>query len=227
MTDAIRHPARENLVLAGLPQLEWERLQPHLVPVKLEQGAVLHDTRDCTHVHFPTTACVSLLYLTEDGYTPEIAVVGNEGMLGNTEFFGNYAPACQNLVLVTGQAYKLDTKILKRELEHSIVLNRLIMNYNQTLFQQMAQTIVSSRRQPLEEQLCRRLLLGLDRIACNTIAMTHEMLANMLNVRREGISIAASHLRDEGLIEYHRGQITVIDRAGLEARAGECYASQY
>lgn len=225
MSDIVCHPARDNMVLAGLPQLEWDSLCPHLVSVELVQGTVLHETRGSASVYFPTTASVSLLYLMEDGDTPEIAVVGREGLVANTDFFGNYSPASQSLVQATGMAYKLDAQVLKQALEHSIVLHRLMMNYAQGLFQQMAQTIVSSRRQVLEEQLCRRLLLGLDRTPSNTISMTHELLANMLNVRREGVSKAAGHLQEEGLIRYHRGHITVIDRAGLEAKAGECYAA--
>ncbi len=227
MSDTIFHPARTNLVLAGLPRLEWDRVEPHLVLVELQQGATLNTTLGTSYIYFPTTASVSWLYLMEDGDTPEIAVVGREGLVGKSDNFGVHAPTTQYLVQTSGVAYRLDTAVLDREMANSNTLYRLMMNYAQALFQQMALTIVSSRSQPVEGQLCRRLLLGLDRADCNTIAMTHESLANMLNVRREGISKAAGHLQQEGLITYRRGQITVIDREGLEERAGECYSSQY
>ena len=227
MSDTIFHPARTNLVLAGLPRLEWDRLERHLALIELEPGTILNETPGNSHIYFPTTASVSWLYLMEDGDTPEIAVVGREGLVGKSANFGVYAPATQYLVQTPGSAYRMAAALLDREMESSDTLYRLMMNYAQALFQQMALTIVSSRSQPVEEQLCRRLLLGLDRADCNTIAMTHESLANMLNVRREGISKAASHLQQEGLITYRRGRITVIDREGLEQRAGECYASQY
>lgn len=227
MTDTIFHPARTNQVLAGLPRTEWDRLEPHLAVVELQQGTVLNETPGTSYIYFPTTASVSWLYLMEDGDTPEIAVVGREGLVGKSQNFGVYAPTTQYLVQTTGLAYRLDSAVLDREMENSNTLYRLLMNYAQGLFQQMALTIVSSRSQAVEEQLCRRLLLGLDRSDCNTIAMTHESLASMLNVRREGISKAAGHLQQEGLISYRRGHITVIDREGLEERAGECYSSQF
>ena len=163
----------------------------------------------------------------EDGDTPEIAVVGREGLVGKSENFGVHAPTTQYLVQSSGMAFRLDAIVLDREMENSNTLYRLMMKYAQVLFQKMALTIVSSRSQPVEEQLCRRLLIGVDSSDCDTIAMTHESLANMLNVRREGISKAASNLQQEGLISYRRGHITVIDRGGLEARAGECYTSQF
>ena len=226
MSDTIVHPARTNLILAGLPRPEWDRLEPHLGLVALEHGTILNEKPGGAYIYFPTTASVSWLYLMEDGDTPEIAVVGREGLVGKSNHFGVYAPATQYLVQSPGLAYRLDAALLDREMEHSNTLYRLMMNYAQALFQQMALTIVSSRSQAVEEQLCRRLLLGLDRADCNTMAMTHESLANMLNVRREGISKAASHLQQKGLISYRRGHMTVIDREGLEKRAGECYSSQ-
>ncbi len=227
MSDTNFHPARTNQVLAGLPTNEWDRLESQLVAVKLHQGTILNETPMTSFIYFPTTASVSWLYLMEDGDTPEIALVGREGLLGKSKHFGVHDPATQYLVQTPGLAYRLDAALLDREMENSNTLYRLMMNYAQTLFQQMAQTIVSSRSQALEEQLCRRLLLGLDRSDCDTIAMTHESLANMLNVRREGITKAAGQLQQDGLISYRRGHITVIDREGLEERAGECYESQY
>ena len=227
MSDTIFHPARTNLVLAGLPRIEWDRLLPHLALVELQHGSILNEAPGTSYIYFPTTASVSWLYLMEDGDTPEIAVVGREGLVGKSANFGVYAPTTQYLVQSPGLAYRMDAALLDREMESSNTLYRLMMHYAQALFQQMALTIVSSRSQQVEEQLCRRLLLGLDRADCNTITMTHESLASMLNVRREGISKAAGHLQQEGLITYRRGHITVIDREGLEERAGECYASQY
>lgn len=223
MSDTLFHPARSNLILAGLPQLEWDHLVPHLVLTELKRGTVLNQKSSSSYVYFPTTATVSWLYLMEEGDTPEIAVVGREGLVGKSANFGVHAPATQYLVQSPGLAYRLDSVLLDREMENSNTLYRLMMNYAQVLFQQMAMTIVSSRSQPLEQQMCRRLLLSLDRAECNTIPMTHASLANMLNVRREGITKAAGHLQQEGLITYRRGQITVIDREGLEERAGECY----
>ncbi len=226
MSDTILHPARTNLVLAGLPPHEWDHLEPHLALVELEQGAVLNAAGN-GYIYFSTTASVSWLYLMEDGDTPEIAVIGREGLVGKSQNFGVHAPATQYMVQTPGMAYRMDAGLLDREMEQSNILYRAMMNYAQALFQQMALTIVSSRSQAVEEQLCRRLLLGLDRANCNTMAMTHESLANMLNVRREGISKAAGNLQQEGLISYRRGHITVIDREGLEERAGECYSSQF
>ncbi len=227
MSECSVHPARTNQVLARLPQQEWARLEPHLTWVELQPGTVLNEGAASSHIYFPTTASVSWLYLMEDGDTPEIAVVGREGLVGKSKNFGVHAPATQYLVQTPGSAFRMCASLLDREMESSYTLYRLMMNYSQALFQQMALTIVSSRSQQVEGQLCRRLLLGLDRSSCNTIPMTHEALANMLNVRREGITKAANHLQQDGLITYRRGQITVLDRGGLEARAGECYTSQY
>lgn len=224
MSEIVCHPARNNQLLAQLPDIEWERLLPHLEAVDLPQGSVLYESSPSTHVYFPTTATVSLLYLTEDGASPEIAVVGREGLVANTDYFGHYAHASQAVVQSAGAGYRIRSQVLKTELDRSIVLLRLMMDYAQDLFRQLAQTIVSSRHQAVEEQVCRRLLMGLDRLRSNTITMTHELLGNMLNVRRECITKAAGHLQNEGLIRYYRGRITIIDRAGLEAKAGECYA---
>jgi CRP-like cAMP-binding protein len=226
MSDTIIHPARTNLILAGLPRPEWDRLEHCLDLVALEHGTILNEKAGAAYIYFPTTASVSWLHLMEDGDAPEIAVVGREGLVGKSNHFGVYAPATQFLVQTPGLAYRLDAALLDREMEYSNTLYRLMLIYAQTLFQQMALTIVSSRSQAVEEQLCRRLLLGLDRADCNTMPMTQESLAYMLNVRREGISKAAGHLQQEGLISYRRGHITVIDREGLEERAGECYSSQ-
>ena len=225
MSDTIFHPARTNLILAGIPQPEWAHLEPHLLVTELKRGTVLNQKAGSSNIYFPTTASVSWLYMMEEGDTPEIAVVGREGLVGKSANFGVHAPTTQYLVQSTGLAYRLDAALLDQEMENSNTLYRLLMNYAQVLFQQMALTIVSSRSQPLEQQLCRRLLLSLDRAECNTIPMTHASLANMLNVRREGITKAAGHLQQEGLISYRRGHITVIDREGLEERAGECYAT--
>lgn len=220
------HPiVRENDILTGLPHVDWERLAPHLEAIDVVQGTVLHEAGPSRYAYFPTTATVSLLYLMEDGASPEIAVVGSEGLVANTDFFGNYAASSQAVVQSSGWVYRLAVDVLKAELERSTTLLRLMMNYAQDLFRQMAQTIVSIRHQPIEIQVCRRLLLGLDRLPSNTMAMTHELMANILNVRREGVTKAAGRLQSEGLIRYFRGHITVIDRAGLEARAGECYAA--
>ena len=225
MSDIAFHPARRNQLLAQLPSHEWERLLPYLEPVDMQRDAVLYNCAHSCDVYFPTSATVSLLYLTEDGATPEIAVVGNDGLVANTEFFGNYASTSMAKVQIAGSGYRLSASVLKGELDHSLVLLRVLMNYSQDLFRQMAQTIVSKSHQAVEDQLSRRLLLSLDRLSSNTILMTQEILASTLNVRRESITKAAGRLQLQGLIKLSRGQITVTNRAGLEQRAGECYAT--
>jgi CRP-like cAMP-binding protein len=183
-----------------------------------ESGATL------THVYFPTTALVSLLYVMEDGASAEIAVVGNEGIVGISLFMGGGSTPSRAVVQSAGEGLRLDAKTLKTESDRNGPVLHLLLRYTQALITQMAQTAVCNRHHTLDQQLCRWLLLSLDRLEGNELAMTQELIANMLGVRREGVTEAALKLQHAGLIRYARGHITVLDRAGLEKRTCECYA---
>jgi CRP-like cAMP-binding protein len=176
------------------------------------------------HVYFPTTSIVSLLYVMLDGASAEIAVVGNEGVIGVALFMGGETMPNRAVVQSAGHAYRLKGHLLKQEFNRSGELQHLLLRYTQALLTQMAQTAVCNRHHSLDQQLCRWLLLSLDRLPSNELVMTQELIANMLGVRREGVTEAAGNLQKAGLITYRRGRITVLDRAGLEARACECYA---
>jgi CRP-like cAMP-binding protein len=176
------------------------------------------------HVYFPTSAIVSLLYVMEDGASAEIGVVGNEGIIGVALFMGGETMPNRAVVQSAGQAYRLPGQVLKQEFNRSGELQHLLLRYTQALLTQMAQTAVCNRHHSLDQQLCRWLLLSLDRLPANELVMTQELIANMLGVRREGVTEAAGKLQVAGLIEYRRGHITVLDRPGLETRACECYA---
>ena len=188
-------------------------------------GHVLYESgSELRHVYFPTTAIVSLLYVMEDGASAEIAVVGNEGVIGVALFMGGETMPNRAVVQSAGHAYRLPGQLLKQEFNRSGELQHLLLRYTQALLTQMAQTAVCNRHHSLDQQLCRWLLLSLDRLPANELVMTQELIANMLGVRREGVTEAAGNLQKDGLIEYRRGHITVLDRPGLEARACECYA---
>jgi CRP-like cAMP-binding protein len=188
-------------------------------------GMVLYESgNELRHVYFPTTAIVSLLYVMLDGASAEIAVVGNEGIIGVALFMGGETMPNRAVVQSAGQAYRLKGQLLKQEFNRSGELQHLLLRYTQALLTQMAQTAVCNRHHSLDQQLCRWLLLSIDRLPSNELAMTQELIANMLGVRREGVTEAAGKLQKAGLIRYQRGHITVLDRAGLEARACECYA---
>jgi CRP-like cAMP-binding protein len=175
------------------------------------------------HVYFPTTSIVSLLYVMEDGSSAEIAVVGNEGIVGVSLFMGGETTSSWAVVQSAGFAYRLNGQLLKDAFFRAGPLQRLLLRYTQALLTQMAQTAVCNRHHSVDQQLCRWLLLSLDRLPSNELVMTQELIANMLGVRREGVTEAAGHLQHAGLISYARGKITVTDRAGLEARVCECY----
>jgi CRP-like cAMP-binding protein len=215
----------QNHLLAALPADERVRIFPHLerVPLALGEGLYEPDIQ-MRHVYFPTTAIVSLLYVMEDGASAEIAVVGNEGIVGVSLFMGGESTSSRGVVQSAGHAYRLRGQLLKEEFYRAGPMQRLLLRYTQSLLTQMAQTAVCNRHHSLDQQLCRWLLLSLDRLPANELIMTQELIANMLGVRREGVTEAAGNLQKAGLIEYHRGRITVLDRAGLEARACECYA---
>jgi CRP-like cAMP-binding protein len=216
---------RENRLLAVLPDADSERLLPFLELVALPLGKALYESGDAlNHVYFPTTAIVSLLYELENGSSAEIAVVGNEGIVGIALFMGGDTMPNRGVVQSAGHAYRLPGPLLKQEFNRGGELQHLLLRYTLALLTQMAQTAVCNRHHTVDQQLCRWLLLSLDRLPANELSMTQELIANMLGVRREGVTEAAGKLQDAGLIRYRRGRITVLDRSGLETRVCECYA---
>jgi len=217
-------PTRNHL-LAALPAADYQRLEPHLEPVELTLGCAIYESgeRMC-HVFFPTAGIVSLLYVLADGATTEFALVGNCGMVGISTFMGGDSTPSRAVVVSAGQGYRLSRSVLMREFERNGNVQHLLLRYTQALTTQIALTAVCNLHHTVEQRLCRWLLLSLDRQSSNELHMTQELIANMLGVRREGITEAATHLRDAGMIQYQRGRITVLDRPGLERRVCECYA---
>jgi CRP-like cAMP-binding protein len=219
------HDPSQNHLLAALSADECARIFPHLEWVPLSLGESLSEPGEqMRHVYFPTTAIVSLLYVMEDGASAEIAVVGNEGVVGVSLFMGGETTTSRAVVQSAGHGYRLSGQLLKDAFFRAGQMQRLLLRYTQALLTQMAQTAVCNRHHSVDQQLCRWLLLSLDRLSSNELIMTQELIANMLGVRREGVTEAAGKLQQAGLIEYHRGHITVLDRPGLEAHACECYA---
>ena len=215
---------QQNHLLAALPAGDYERLAPHLELIPLKLGEVLYEPGvQLRYVYFPTTSIVSLLYVMEDGASAEIAIVGNEGILGISLFMGGETTPSRAVVQSAGYGYRLKAQLLKDEFQRFGPMLHLLLRYTQALITQMAQTAVCNRHHSVDQQLCRWLLLSLDRLASNELSMTQELIANMLGVRREGVTEAAGKLQDAGLISYRRGRITVLDRPGLEARSCECY----
>ncbi|AWI75745.1 Crp/Fnr family transcriptional regulator [Parazoarcus communis] len=215
----------QNHLLAALPEADFTRLFPSLELVTMPLGHVLYESGiPLRHVYFPTTSIVSLLYVMEDGASAEIAVVGNEGIVGVSLFMGGETTNNRAVVQSAGHAYRLKGQLLKDEFFRAGPMQRLLLRYTQALLTQMAQTAVCNRHHTLDQQFCRWLLLSLDRVPSDELLMTQELIANMLGVRREGVTEAAGNVQRAGLIEYRRGHIRVIDRPGLEARACECYA---
>ncbi len=213
---------RENQLLAELPDAEWQRWQAHLEPVQLALGQVLSESGwPSAHVYFPTTAIVSLLYTTEDGASCEIAVVGNDGVVGVSLFMGGNATPNQAVVQSAGQGYRLRAQAVKDEVDRGGPVLRMLLRYTQALIAQVAQTAACNRYHSIDQLLCRRLLLGLDRLPSDALVMTQERLANLLGVRREGVTAAALRLQHEGVIRYRRGRIDVLDRRRLAQRCGE------
>ena len=215
----------QNHLLAALPPPEWERLHDKLELLPMHLGDVLYESgKELRHVYFPTTSIVSLLYVMENGSSAEIAIVGNEGVVGIALFMGGQTTPSRGIVQSAGVAYRLPGTCLKEEFARAGVLQRLLLRYTQALITQMAQTAVCNRHHSVEQQLCRWLLLSLDRLASNELTMTQELIANMLGVRREGVTESAGKLQKLGLIHYSRGRITVLDRPALERHSCECYA---
>jgi CRP-like cAMP-binding protein len=216
---------RQNWLLAALADAEWERVSPHLQPVTMRLGDVLFDSGGKpSHVYFPTTAIVSLLYVMENGASAEIAVVGNEGLVGISLFMGGQSTSSQAVVQATGDGFRLPASVLMQEFNRGGAVLHLLLRYTQALITQMAQTSVCNRHHALDQQLCRWLLLTLDRLHASEVVMTQELLSNILGVRRASISDAAGRLQKDRLIRYERGHISVLDRPALERRACECYA---
>jgi CRP-like cAMP-binding protein len=214
----------QNHLLDALPAAEYDRIAANLELMPLKLGEVLHepDTR-MTHVYFPTTSIMSLLYVMADGASAEIAIVGNEGILGISLFMGGDTTPSWAVVQSAGYAYRLKGDLLKEEFRLFGPTMELLLRYTQALITQMAQTAVCNRHHTIDQQLCRWLLLSLDRLPANELSMTQELIANMLGVRREGVTEAAGALQKAGLIRYRRGKITVLDRPRLEQRCCECY----
>lgn len=216
---------KTNDILDTISADEWSRLESSLELIELPLGKVLYESgATLAHVYFPTTAIVSLLYVMEDGDSAEIAVVGKEGIVGISLFMGGESTPSRAVVQSAGWAFRLKSQLLKNEFNRSGILMHLLLRYTQALITQMSQTAVCNRHHSLDQQLCRWLLLSLDRLLGDELVMTQELIANMLGVRREGVTEAALNLQRAGLISYARGHIKVLNRKGLEARTCECYA---
>jgi CRP-like cAMP-binding protein len=214
-----------NLLLDALPAADHARLAPYLEPVALPLGLVIFESGSkLRHLYFPTSGIVSLLYSMENGASTEIAVIGNDGVVGIALFMGGESTPSRAVVQGAGHGYRLKASVLKTEFALGGPLQHLLLRYTQALIAQMTQTAVCNRHHSVDQQLCRWLLLSLDRLSSNELKMTQELIANMLGVRREGVTEAAGHLQKDGLIHYSRGRITVLDRPGLEKRVCECYS---
>jgi CRP-like cAMP-binding protein len=216
---------KQNGLLAAMPDVEYQALMPALERVTMPLGRSVYEAGEPQgFVYFPTTSIVSLLYVLADGATAEIAVTGNEGLVGISLFMGGETTPSRAVVQSAGEGYRLRASVLKKEFERGGTLQHLLLRYTQALITQMAQTAVCNRHHSVDQQLCRWLLLSLDRLPDNRLVMTQELIANMLGVRREGVTEAAGRLQADGLIAYGRGKITVLDRERLEQRVCECYA---
>lgn len=217
-------PVGMNRLLAALPLDERDRIEPHLSVVNMPLGEVVYESGDhLSHVYLPTTAIISMLYVMENGASAEIAVVGNDGLLGVALFMGGETMPNRAIVQSAGKAFRLSGEIVKAEFARGGALQRLFLRYTQALITQMAQTAVCNRHHSISQQFCRWLLLSLDRLESNDVRMTQELIANMLGVRRAGVTETAKKLQDEGVIRYTRGLIEVLNRRALEAQVCECY----
>ncbi|BAV34133.1 Crp/Fnr family transcriptional regulator [Sulfuricaulis limicola] len=217
-------PIRNHL-LAALPAAEYARILPHLELLAMPLGKVLYEARGgISHAYFPTTAVVSLDYVMQNGAESEITEVGNEGVVGISLFMDGQAPPGMAIVHIGGYGYRLKARMLMEEFNRDGAMQHLLLLYTQARITQVSQTAVCNRHHTVEQQLCRWLLQTLDRLPSGELTMTHELIAGMLGVRREGITEAAGHLQHAGCIRYRRGHITVLGRSGIESRACECYA---
>jgi len=215
---------KRNHLLGAIPAVEWARFAPHLTPVNMALGDVLYEPgSDQPWVYFPTDSIVSLLYVMEDGASAEIAIVGCEGLVGISLFMGGSTTPSRAVVQSAGHAFCMRAKFIRDEFFLAGPVQQLFLRYTQALLTQMGQTAVCNRHHSVDQQMCRWLLMSLDRLSSNELTMTQELIANMLGVRREGVTEAAGKLQRAGVIEYARGRITVLDRPKLELRACECY----
>ena len=222
---SLPHSPNQNHLLAALPTAEFERLVAHLELVAMPLGEILYEPGgQLRHAYFPTTAIVSLHYVMESGASAETAGVGNEGVVGISLFMGGDSTPSSAVVQTAGHGYRLESHLLKQEFMRAGLMQRLLLRYTQALITQMTQTAACNRHHSVQQQLCRWLLLTLDRVSCRELIMTQELVASMLGVRREGITEAAGNLQRAGFIRYRRGHIAVLDRSGLETRVCECYA---
>lgn len=216
---------RQNQLLAALPDEEWARWRQQLEPLELVVDQVICAAgKSPGYLYFPTTAIVSLLYTTREGASSEIAVVGNDGLVGISLFMGGEAMPSQAVVQNAGQGYRLPAQVLKDEVGRSSAVLSMLLGYTHSMMAQVAQTAVCNRYHSIDQQLCRRLLVGLDHLSSDELVMTHELLGRLLGVRREGVTAAALKLQQAGVIRYSRGHIDVLDRKRLEQRTCECYA---
>ena len=219
------HSPMQNQILAGLPDVEYERLRPHLDLVQLPLGVMLHETNGCSSfAYFPTAGIVSPLCMMQNGAAAAVAITGNDGMIGTSLFMGRGGTPDRAVVQSPGHGYRLGANRLRHEFERGGYFSKLLLQYTHSLYMQMAQTAVCNRYHSIEQQLCRWLLLMLDRMPTNELSLTHELLSRILGVRREGITDAAGKLQKAGVIRYRRGHITVLDDDELKARVCECYA---
>ncbi len=216
--------ARMNHLLAALPDDEFARLKPNLERISLPLGKVIYESGEqLEYIYFPTTAIISLLYIMENGATAEIGMAGNDGLVGVALYMGGSTTPSRAVVQSAGNAFRLRSKALKFEFGLNGVFQNILLRYTQALMTQISQTAVCNRLHSVEQQLCRWLLINYDLLQSNKLIMTHDLIANMLGVRREGVSIAAGHLQKKGLIQYVRGTITMLNHQGLETAACECY----
>ena len=216
--------AKQNQLLAAMPEAEWKRWLPDIEAVDLPLGKVIYEPgTTLSHVYFPSTAIISLLYVLENGASAEIAVVGNEGVVGISLFMGGESTPSRAVVQSAGKGFRLSAQAMKDEFNRGGAVLHLLLRYTQALITQMSQTAVCNRHHSLDQQLCRWLLLSLDRLEGSELVMTQELISNMLGVRREGVTEAAVQLQGAGLIKYSRGRISVLDRPGIEKRSCECY----
>jgi CRP-like cAMP-binding protein len=226
-TSRVKHsplPAKQNQLLDALSAAELKRLAPHLESIEMALGEVVYESgRVLDYVYFPTTCIISLLYVMEDGSSAEIAIVGNEGLVGISLFMGGETTPSRAVVQSEGRAFRLPAQHLRTEFGRAGSMQQLLLRYTQSLITQMAQTAVCNRHHSVDQQLCRWLLLSLDRLPSDELVMTQELIANMLGVRREGVTAAAGKLQDAGVITYRRGHIRVLDRPKLETMSCECY----
>ncbi len=214
----------DNHLLAALPPDDYGRIKPHLESVSLTLGEVLYESGDrMTHVFFPTTAIISLLYIMENGNTAEIGIAGNNGLIGVALFMGGNTTSNRAVVQSAGRAFRMKPEALREEFKRGGVFQDILLRYTQSLMTQISQTAVCNRLHTVEQQLCRWLLINHDQLPADTLVMTHDLVANMLGVRREGVTLAAGHLQDLGYIKYSRGTVNILDRAGLDAVCCECY----